>query len=178
MNVARRNYRRTARRCATRLGAFFAVVCSASSLVAGSPQELRSEARFGLPVRLALRQAVKKLEQPECQLVYTDFTNSRGMTLQKGLSERGSSGAAHFVGVLFEDGDRRGPCRKGGILAFTSPGSGTVQICTREFTRAVRDDADVAVATLIHEQLHTLGLLENPPTSREITERVLQRCGR
>ena len=33
-----------------------------------------------------------------------------------------------------------------------------------------------AVATLIHEALHTLGLGENPPSSTEITERVLRRC--
>ncbi|MFI5197685.1 MAG: hypothetical protein ACHQJD_03610 [Thermoanaerobaculia bacterium] len=32
--------------------------------------------------------------------------------------------------------------------------------------------------TVIHEQLHTLGLSENPPSSWEITKRVLQRCGR
>jgi len=30
---------------------------------------------------------------------------------------------------------------------------------------------------MIHEALHTLGLGENPPTSAEITERVLARCG-
>ena len=33
-------------------------------------------------------------------------------------------------------------------------------------------------ATLIHEALHTLGLGENPPTSREITSRVVSRCHR
>jgi hypothetical protein len=34
----------------------------------------------------------------------------------------------------------------------------------------------VAEATVIHEALHTLGLGENPPTSREITAGVLKRC--
>jgi hypothetical protein len=129
-------------------------------------------------VQLALRRAVEKLAHPGCQLVYADFRDPRGKTLQEGLTERGESGAAHLLGVVFEDGDRKPSCQRGGILAFTSPGSGTVQLCTRHFTRALHDDAEVAIATLIHEQLHTLGLLENPPTSREITDRVLQRCGR
>jgi len=29
---------------------------------------------------------------------------------------------------------------------------------------------------IIHEMLHTLGLGENPPSSREITQRVNERC--
>jgi hypothetical protein len=29
---------------------------------------------------------------------------------------------------------------------------------------------------IIHEMLHTLGLGENPPSSREITQRVTERC--
>jgi hypothetical protein len=178
MNEARGNYRRAARRCATCLGAFFAVACPAPSLFAGSPPEPRSAARFGLSVRVALRRAARKLEHPGCQLVYGDFKDPRGMTLQEGLTERGSSGAAHFLGVVFEDGDRMAVCQRGGILAYTSPGSGTVRLCTANFTKALHADSEVAVATLIHEQLHTLGLLENPPTSLEITERVLQRCGR
>jgi hypothetical protein len=34
-----------------------------------------------------------------------------------------------------------------------------------------------AEAALIHEMLHTLGLGENPPRSRDITARVRARCG-
>ena len=34
-----------------------------------------------------------------------------------------------------------------------------------------------AVEIVLHEFLHTLGLGENPPTSRAITERVAVRCG-
>jgi hypothetical protein len=30
---------------------------------------------------------------------------------------------------------------------------------------------------IIHEMMHTLGLGENPPTTFEITERVMARCG-
>jgi len=31
-------------------------------------------------------------------------------------------------------------------------------------------------ATIIHEMLHSLGLGENPPAPRYITDRVKQRC--
>jgi hypothetical protein len=34
------------------------------------------------------------------------------------------------------------------------------------------------IAAFIHEILHTLGLEENPPSSSQITRRVLARCGR
>jgi hypothetical protein len=34
----------------------------------------------------------------------------------------------------------------------------------------------MAEAVIIHEMLHTLGLGENPPSSTEITFRVLNRC--
>jgi hypothetical protein len=33
-------------------------------------------------------------------------------------------------------------------------------------------------AVIIHEMLHSLGLGENPPSSKEITLRVMQRCWR
>ncbi len=47
-----------------------------------------------------------------------------------------------------------------------------------ELKRINAQQPDYVVATLIHEILHTLGLGENPPSSREITARVLARCGR
>jgi hypothetical protein len=31
---------------------------------------------------------------------------------------------------------------------------------------------------IIHEELHSLGLGENPPDSKEITQQVIARCGR
>jgi hypothetical protein len=37
-------------------------------------------------------------------------------------------------------------------------------------------DTRYAGAVVIHEILHTLGLSENPPSSKEITDRVLARC--
>jgi hypothetical protein len=62
-------------------------------------------------------------------------------------------------------------------LVFTAPGSRVVRVCVEEFKRINTQKPDYVVATLIHEILHTLGLRENPPSSREITARVLARCG-
>jgi len=41
---------------------------------------------------------------------------------------------------------------------------------------AARRDPILADAALIHESLHSLGLGENPPSSLEITSRVISRC--
>jgi hypothetical protein len=67
-------------------------------------------------------------------------------------------------------------CRTGATLAATAPGSRVVFVCPAAFVRRTRSDSERAQATLIHEMLHTLGLGEDPPTSSEITQRVLFRC--
>jgi hypothetical protein len=38
------------------------------------------------------------------------------------------------------------------------------------------ENPTLAEAMVIHEMLHTLGLGENPPTTFEITDRVMARC--
>jgi hypothetical protein len=79
--------------------------------------------------------------------------------------------------ILFIDGSREPICLKGG-LAFTAPGSRVVSVCVEELKRTWRTSPEYTVASIIHEVLHTLGLRENPPSSRVITARVLARCGR
>ncbi|MEO8053854.1 MAG: hypothetical protein ABI768_01790 [Acidobacteriota bacterium] len=176
MRRTRGDYRVRPRRCATTLGVLLAASVTTLPSFGGTPTT--GSGAKGLPVVLALRTAVKKLDRPECRLLYTDFRDPRGRTLQEGLTERNESGRDHLLRIVFEDGDRMPVCRRGGVLAYTSPGSGTVYLCTQHFMQAARDDVEVAAAIVIHEQLHALGLLENPPTSAEITERVLRRCGR
>jgi hypothetical protein len=65
-----------------------------------------------------------------------------------------------------------------GVLAVAFPGSPAVFVCSKAFREVYRKHPLYAEATLIHEALHTLGLGENPPTSREITSRVVKRCVR
>jgi hypothetical protein len=45
------------------------------------------------------------------------------------------------------------------------------------FNEAAARNASRAEIAVIHEALHTLGLGENPPDSREITRLVTERCG-
>ena len=58
---------------------------------------------------------------------------------------------------------------------MTLPGSKVVYVCPEQFRKVSRQPRK-AQATVIHELLHTLGLGENPPSSREITRRVIERC--
>jgi hypothetical protein len=76
--------------------------------------------------------------------------------------------------IRFEQATRG--CRD--TIAYTAPGSRVVFLCAPAIERAWRENPDHLVASLIHEMLHTLGLGENPPSSAEITARVLSGCGR
>ena len=59
---------------------------------------------------------------------------------------------------------------------MTDPGSRVVYICGPQFALVDRDNPSQTEAFLIHEELHSLGLGENPPSPKEITARVLAMC--
>lgn len=162
-----------------RVGIATLLAClTASARLAAQPAALTyADPRAGSSVLMAYRRAHVKLTEPACRQIYSDFEVS-GLGLDAVLASSGRSGAEHFRNIRFADGDARPACRRGGVLAFTSPGGPVVYLCTRSFAEAARENIEVAAATLIHEQLHSLGLSENPPTAAEITQRVLQRCGR
>jgi hypothetical protein len=64
------------------------------------------------------------------------------------------------------------------VLAFTSPGSQVVYYCGDRFIRNLtRRGLSALATTIIHEELHSLGLGENPPSAEEIGRRVEARCG-
>ena len=84
---------------------------------------------------------------------------------------------AYLKIVTFIDDTRHRLCGSG-VLALTVPGGRVVRVCTEELKRSHAVQPEYVVASIIHEILHTLGLGENPPSSREITRRVLGRCGR
>jgi hypothetical protein len=56
------------------------------------------------------------------------------------------------------------------------PGSREVYLCIDALKRTWQQKPTYVVAAFIHEMLHTLGLGENPPSTQEITRRVLQQC--
>jgi hypothetical protein len=130
----------------------------------------------GDAARGALRAASRRLAKPACQSVLSEFRDERGLPLTERLRELGASLQGYLRLVVFLDGGRTPQCSRPGVLAYTSRNSRVVYLCGRDFERAARRDPRETQITLIHELLHTLGLGENPPTPRDISFRVLQRC--
>jgi hypothetical protein len=127
-------------------------------------------------LRTAVMGARRRLEQPECQRLFTEFTDASGRPLQENLDALGQTGAGFLGLILFADASARPHCKAGGSFAFTTPGSRVIYVCGAQLKDAADQNAAKAEAVVIHEALHSLGLGENPPTSSEITARVLERC--
>jgi hypothetical protein len=125
-----------------------------------------------------MEEAAHWLAFEECQRLLLDFADESGRRLGGKLVELGVSVVEYLRLMVFEDGTNRSRCRQDGILAFTSPGSRVIYLCGRDFMRAAQRAPDEIRAIVIHEMLHSLGLGENPPSSREITRRVKERCWR
>jgi hypothetical protein len=128
----------------------------------------------------ALRRAVmgarRRLERPECQRLFAEFTDASGRPLQETLDALEQTGPRYLGLILFADASQRPHCKAGGSVAFTEPGSRVVYVCGPQLKNTVDQNSAKAEAVVIHEMLHSLGLGENPPTSEEITARVLARC--
>jgi hypothetical protein len=125
----------------------------------------------------ALESASAQLTDADCRKILTDFDDGNGRSLADRLSAVAVDIHVYLTMVTFIDDSRHKICASG-ILVFTAPGSRVVRVCVEELKRINAQQPDYVVATLIHEILHTLGLGENPPSPREITTRVLARCGR
>jgi hypothetical protein len=128
--------------------------------------------------------AVRRLAQAECQRVLSDFVDAGGRTLRASLEPWGLTPAEYLQqAVSFRDGATLPVCRKANVFLVTPPGQVAVFVCPRDgalpgsrFARVQVDNPFLAEAMVIHEMLHTLGLGENPPTTFEITDRVVARC--
>jgi hypothetical protein len=162
-------------------------VCSvAASRDAGAADDTPDTAPFRVrvphnevaqAVTRALAGADQLLAQPACQEVLTDFRDASARTLKEVLDGRDVSARGYLRWVVFSDGRGLRACGSKGTLAVTEPGSRVVFICPTAFVESVSGHPEEAEATLIHEMLHSLGLGENPPRSRDITERVRLHCG-
>ena len=133
------------------------------------------DAAIEWPLQRAINGAHEWLEEPACQEVFSDFTDLFGTLLSDVLAGRGLTGQDHLGRLAFWDGSHRRQCRTLGVSALTAPGHHIIYICPVQFRRLSRDPSR-ARAVVIHELLHSLGLGENPPSSREITAQVLKRC--
>jgi hypothetical protein len=128
-------------------------------------------------VTRALTGADRLLGEPACQAVLTDFRDASARTLKEVLDGSDVSARGYLRWIVFSDGRGLRARSSKATLAVTEPGSRVVFICPTAFVEDVNGNPEDAEATLIHEMLHSLGLGENPPRSREITERVRVRCG-
>jgi hypothetical protein len=140
------------------------------------PDEARAAA-----VRKAVHGAFDSLGNEGCQRIFSDFRDASGQTLQSKLDALGETGQSYLALVLFYEGTSQRACHssKGkDISAATGTGSRVVFICGGNFSQGRRPKPFGPEAVIIHETLHSLGLGENPPTSDEITWRVLSRCAR
>ncbi len=125
-------------------------------------------------VQRALESATRRLEVPECQHVFSEFSDAAGVPLSTKLQDLHVKPEEYLVQWMwFLEGSRERQCRERDIAAYTERGSRTVFVCS---SRVATDASDGAIV-VIHEMLHSLGLGENPPTPRQITKRVLVRCG-
>lgn len=129
-------------------------------------------------VRRAAEGAAARLARPGCPEVFNDFTDATGRPLSTVLAAKEKRPAEAFGGLRFFDDGAAPQCRAGITLAFTQIGSPVIRICSLQFRDRSTWNRTGVEMILIHEFLHTLGLAENPPTSREITIRVAARCGR
>ena len=125
----------------------------------------------------ALESASARFADADCGKIFTDFEDRDGRSLADRLSAVAADIRAYLTMITFIDDTRHKTCVSG-VLAFTAPGSRVVRVCVDEFKRISTEQPDYAVASVMHEILHTLGLGENPPSSRQITARVRARCGR
>ena len=164
------------------LGVF--IVMWAPTLAADEPvRGLRMEIRAGmaqLAVRGAIEGAVRLLGNPDCQRLLTDFTDARGNHLVTNLQASGKSATDYLQALSFVDASGEEPCTKYDVIAaFPSARSRTIYVCGSRFENPYFGlNGPYGERVIIHEMLHSLGLEENPPTSRDITARVRQRCSR
>jgi len=134
--------------------------------------------RAGTAVRRAVLSVKRRLADRECQRVLSDFSShALGRPLHDVLDSWGRTPEEHLDTLVFKDGSWKPTCASPETLAFTHVGSDTIYVCASQFNRATERDPTFAEIVLIHELLHTLGLGENPPSSREITAQVTERCG-
>ncbi len=141
------------------------------SLLTNSLQS--APARFAL--NRATSEAVHRLERSECRKVLSDFRDASGRTIQMRLDLLEETPRSYLTRIAFREAlDRR--CQDSAKLAFTTVGSREVFICGTQFWQTYRNNPSHVEALVIHEMMHTLGLGENPPSSMEITARVLARC--
>jgi hypothetical protein len=129
-------------------------------------------------VAAAALEAHHRLGDAGCRQMFSEFRDASGQPLQRRLDALGQTPQSYLGWLWFVDGGVQGRCERPDVVAFTTPGSQVVRYCGDRFTRSLaKRGLGFLAAIVIHEELHALGLGENPPSSDEITRRVESACG-
>jgi hypothetical protein len=129
-------------------------------------------------VKRSVALALEGLRRPECRAVYDDFRSASGVTLAETLRRRDVSPSEHLLRLRWLNGVSHPRCRNRNVFLVTRVGDPEIYVCPDQFTDfAVREPVKAA-GLLLHEQLHALGLGEDPPASEDISRQVFARCGR
>jgi hypothetical protein len=163
----------------------WAVLGTAAPLTAGErarsasrwPAVVVSNSTVHFAIETSLNGASSWLLMDRCQAVLSEFHDQHGRPLTEKLGTLGVDIQTYLRLVHFRDGSSDPQCRSGGTLAYTAAGSRVVWVCGPAFVKQWNVNREVTKAAVLHETLHSLGLGENPPTSREITWRVMVLCG-
>ncbi|MFN7986349.1 MAG: hypothetical protein U0529_02690 [Thermoanaerobaculia bacterium] len=123
-------------------------------------------------------EAADRLGRPPCSFLLREFADrATGRPLAETLAATGLTAAEYLRSIRFQSGLGRSVCGQPGMLAYTSPGSRAVVVCPHELMGFRTREGTSTVAVVLHEALHSLGLGEDPPSSKEITAAVVSLCG-
>jgi hypothetical protein len=122
--------------------------------------------------------ALERLGHERCLQVFSEFNDGAGRPLTENLEALNLTATSQLTSLRVADGANEKTCADPGVLAYTHPGASTISVCGHRFASLGRANPRLASALILHEQLHSLGLRENPPESQQITASVLRGCGR
>ena len=176
-------------------GLFYAVAALVSlsrvELASAAPAAKGAEEAAAFTVRLADEQAARivrnavagaheRLGRERCRGIFEAFRDPSGRTLNDNLAALGIDGQGFLGHVFFYDGSALPVCQRNtakDVYAVTERGGRAVRICPGQFTALQRKSPVMGEVVVIHEMLHALGLGEAPPSSHDITWRVMESCG-
>ena len=121
--------------------------------------------------------ALERLGRERCLQVFSEFNDGAGRPLAENLEALNLTASGQLTSIRVADGAHERACADPGVLAYTHPGASTICVCGHRFASLARANPRLAAALILHEQLHCLGLGENPPQSQKITASVLRGCG-
>jgi hypothetical protein len=121
--------------------------------------------------------AAEKLRTEKCRQILSEFRDGDRRTLEENVTAQGEDAPGYLRWLIFVNAAEEGFCVRGAQVASTNPKDRIIRLCA-PFQQIARSDPGYAAALLIHEELHSLGLGENPPSSYEITRKVVEHCGR